>query len=483
MTTEQVAREERAAVAREEVASLSACVMAGELLAEAARQSRAAAHPLRRAWNEISCPLLEMLHRNDVRQSVLNPDVWGLVGLWRLRAVSSVFRTWVRESLSTRQLHALGGVEVQRRWSHMTMNSPRMTISSSVRTMGLASLTWEPWRGPSRGSPLIPLLPTARYNHTACATHDGRLVVAGGDAVGENSELGLQPSAETLQLELASGEAWSTVTASGMHFRRRYAASVALPDGRVAVFGGRVPGEAARETWVDLALGRVDECYTATAEVLDADGSSWSLIAPMPGGPRGRAAAAVLPNGMVIVAGGSSVWDPRIGDDEWAEDPHALASTEIWNPVTNKWIKAPDMEHARSFVSGCMLPSGRFVVLGGLKDSVNVNCEVFNPVMWSWSELPQKDRPYKKGWVDLPWSPRALAACARPTPQVAPVPGGFVMVGGGAAMGNLSTAANDSDLLVDDVLYCEESEMWFVLPNPVMWGGDVSPVVSTSMAV
>ena len=477
MTTEQVAREERAAVAREEAASLSACVMAGELLAEAARQSRAAAHPLRRAWNEISCPLLEMLHRNDVRQSVLNPDVWGLVGLWRLRAVSSVFRTWVRESLSTRQLHALGGVEVQRRWSHMTMNSPRMTISSSVRTMGLASLTWEPWRGPSRGSPLIPPLPTARYNHTACATHDGRLVVAGGDAVGENSELGLQPSAETLQLELASGEAWSTVTASGMHFRRRYAASVALPDGRVAVFGGRVPGTGLVASRWQAAR---EQCYTATAEVLDADGSSWSLIAPMPGGPRGRAAAAVLPNGMVIVAGGSSVWDPRIGDDEWAEDPHALASTEIWNPVTNKWIKAPDMEHARSFVSGCMLPSGRFVVLGGLKDSVNVNCEVFNPVMWSWSELPQKDRPYKKGWVDLPWSPRALAACARPTPQVAPVPGGFVMVGGGA---DIPGATCVDDVLVDDVLYCEESEMWFVLPNPVMWGGDVSPVVSTSMAV
>ena len=109
----------------------------------------------------------------------------------------------------------------------------------------------------------------------------------------------------------------------------------------------------------------------ASAEVLAADGSGWSALAPM-GTKREDFAAAVLPRGEVLVAG---------GDDSRAE---------LWDPATGAWSDLPPMAEERFAARCCVLPSGRVAVVGGEDDEQrNRNdAEVFDPEAGTWDALP-----------------------------------------------------------------------------------------------
>jgi hypothetical protein len=101
----------------------------------------------------------------------------------------------------------------------------------------------------------------------------------------------------------------------------------------------------------------------ASSEVLAADGSSWSAVAPMHTARHASRHASVgglLPGGQVIVAGGSKEYrDYGVADEDF------LAMAELWDPETNVWTELPPMTTARTQAAGCVLPDGRFVVVGG----------------------------------------------------------------------------------------------------------------------
>jgi hypothetical protein len=87
---------------------------------------------------------------------------------------------------------------------------------------------------------------------------------------------------------------------------------------------------------------------------LAADGSGWSDLPPLLGA-RACAAATVLLDGTVLVAGGLSRH----------ERATALSTAELWDPATQKWTALPPMAHERDCPTACMLPSGRVAVVGG----------------------------------------------------------------------------------------------------------------------
>jgi hypothetical protein len=95
------------------------------------------------------------------------------------------------------------------------------------------------------------------------------------------------------------------------------------------------------------------------------------------------------------------------------------------------------MAHARYQAAGCVLPSGRFVVLGGrgADGQLRRDGEVFDPVRRVWEPLP----------ADMKHGRGAFGAEA--------VAGGLVVSGGG---GDESHAPE---------LYDEESSHWFTLPH------------------
>ena len=107
----------------------------------------------------------------------------------------------------------------------------------------------------------------------------------------------------------------------------------------------------------------------AAVEVLAADGSGWSALAPM-GTARQGPAVAVLPCGLVLVAGGVNV------------DDQALKKAELWDPATGAWSDLPPMAEDPEDAACCVLPSGRVAVVGGMDANglTHVDGEVFDPV-------------------------------------------------------------------------------------------------------
>jgi hypothetical protein len=182
----------------------------------------------------------------------------------------------------------------------------------------------------------------------------------------------------------------------------RYAAVAApLKDGRVLVAGG----------FYDDGGG---DHYLASAEVFNPATNSFSAagIGPM-GSPRRGAVAAPLPDGRVLVAGGSY----NDGVD------HELASAEVFNPATNAFMSVGDMGTARVRAFAAPLPDGRVLVAGGNDGATRLSsAEVFNPTTNAFTPVGDME------------TDRARAAAA-------PLPDGRVLIAGGTNGAPLSSAA------------------------------------------
>jgi hypothetical protein len=161
--------------------------------------------------------------------------------------------------------------------------------------------------------------------------------------------------------------------------------------------------------------------------VLAADGSGWSEL-PSLTGTRIHPAAAVLPDGKVLVAGGMSGGAVNTG----------LNTAELWDPATQQWTALLPMAHKRTIAAACVLPSGRVAVVGGFStDGVNrKDGEVFDPVKRKWEPLG----------AEMAHGHDNISAMA--------VAGGLLAVGGNAA----------------PELYEEESGRWVTLPHAATAG-------------
>jgi len=236
-----------------------------------------------------------------------------------------------------------------------------------------------------------------RSLHTATLLDDGRVLVAGG--LGADGEL-------------ASLEVWDPATgrfspAGTLAHARAWHTATKLPDGRVLIAGGHPEAE----LW-DPATGKVSPAGTlgaarwwATATLLD-DGSvlliggfagsafssdaralasverwdpgqrTWTPAADL-AVARGMHAATRLPDGRILVSGGSG--------DFASNTPVPLASTELWDPTSQRFAPGPDLAVARQAHTATVLLDGRVVVIGGSdkRDRGIDSSEIWDPsVPW-----------------------------------------------------------------------------------------------------
>lgn len=168
-----------------------------------------------------------------------------------------------------------------------------------------------------------------RCSHIAVPLLDGRVFIMGGGS-GRLGDLG---STEIFD------PATSTFSALD-EMRANHYLATRLSDGRVLLTGGQSGGG-------DIL---------ASAELFDPASDSFEATGDM-ATPRVKHAAALLPDGRVLVIGGSDV---RGYDDRFS-------STEIYDPGTGGFSHGPGLLHGRHKIRDAVvtLPSGAVVVAGG----------------------------------------------------------------------------------------------------------------------
>ena len=101
----------------------------------------------------------------------------------------------------------------------------------------------------------------------------------------------------------------------------------------------------------------------------------------MASAPGSGATATLLPGGSVLVAGGCCVPGPGL--------PTALASAQIYNPVSNTWAATASMSTGRDNATATLLGNGTVLVAGGqyiVKESSGgvTSAEIYDPATGTW---------------------------------------------------------------------------------------------------
>lgn len=171
---------------------------------------------------------------------------------------------------------------------------------------------------------------TARGGSSATRLHDGRVLITGGSTLTEDATASAEiydPTTETF-----------TVTDAMMVARSAHSATL-LADGRVLIAGGGAGDE----------ISDSAELYDPAAGVFISTGALFA--------PRYKHAAALLDDGRVLIAGGSNAEDWR----------GQYSSAEIYDPATGSFVAAGSLSSERFKLSDALavLPDGRVLVAGG----------------------------------------------------------------------------------------------------------------------
>lgn len=199
-------------------------------------------------------------------------------------------------------------------------------------------------------------LTSARYYHTATLLKDGRVLVAGG--------FGPTDTLSSAELYAPGSETWSS---AGFFIGKRFLhTATRLNDGRVLVVGG------ANGTGSSLA----------SVQLFDPGLVTWSDAQSL-ATSRDQHTATLMPNGKVLVAG---------GQHNVAGSPSEnLTSAEIYDPDTNTWASAGNLNQARLRHTATLMPDGKVLVAGGWGGSQLNSSELYDPGANSWGRYPPYD--------------------------------------------------------------------------------------------
>lgn len=227
----------------------------------------------------------------------------------------------------------------------------------------------------------------SRQMHTATRLLDGRVLVAGGVTGIDNQELA---SAEVFD------PSTGTWTATGSMTEARYLHNATLlPSGMVLVVGGAT--------------------NSGSAELYDPSSEAWTPAGSMIQG-RNEFSATLLPNGKVLVAGGLVTFG---GGDITVFD-----SAELYDPATGSWAATGSMVSPRQGHSATLLPNGFVLVAGG--STGTDSAELYDPNSGKWiatgnmvearaSVTPQHCCP--TGWCSSPAVAMPSAVMSRALPS------------------------------------------------------------------
>jgi uncharacterized delta-60 repeat protein len=294
-------------------------------------------------------------------------------------------------------------------------------------------------------------LKTSRSGHTATLLPNGKVLVAGG-AIGNLASASYLSSAELYD---PATETWTPTGA--MHAKRSSPSMTLLKTGKVLVAGGYYDDPVTGSTYLDtselydpiagtwsvltnrLNAGRVWHTATllpdgkvliaggstsgpighlASAELFDPSAETWTETSFL-NTARYYHTATLLPNGKVLVVGGDDVIYPHI---------HYLSSAELYDPLTGTWTQTGSLNEAREFHTATLLPRGQLLIVGGVGNAgFLASAELYDPITGTWTTTNGLAFPRRSHKATL-------------------LPGGRVMVTGGVTTNHVySTEVFDSD--------------------------------------
>ncbi|WP_067455271.1 Kelch repeat-containing protein [Actinomadura macra] len=233
-------------------------------------------------------------------------------------------------------------------------------------------------------------LPKATWlaTNTAVLLGDGTVLLAGGEDARRNA------FGEASVYDPGTN-AWRPTGA--LTATRRLHTLTRLADGRVLAAGG-IGGT------FSVPPGEL-----ASAEIYDPSTETWTPTGSM-GQARYFHSANLLPDGRVLVAGGTSVRDD--------ESYRTLDSAELFDPDTGTWSETGPMTGARTGHPAVSLLDGRVLAAGGMvivtrDDAAGIShCEIYDPASGT-------------------WKPTGNLLTPRISAEAAPLPDGSVLLTGG----------------------------------------------------
>jgi N-acetylneuraminic acid mutarotase len=192
-------------------------------------------------------------------------------------------------------------------------------------------------------------LTTARYQHTATLLPDGRVLVAGG----------ADPSDILGSAELYDPSTATWHSTGSLNSVRNYHTATSLPNDTILVAGG-----------LNYTHG-----YFTSAELYDPAAGTWSATGNLIS-DRYEHTATLLPNGTVLVAGGATLSGAVYV---------ALRSAELYDPATGRWSATGSLTTARGQHTATLLPNGTVLVVGGTNSGALASAELYDPATGTWS--------------------------------------------------------------------------------------------------
>lgn len=128
-------------------------------------------------------------------------------------------------------------------------------------------------------------------------------------------------------------------------------------------------------------VGNVAPTLLSSAELyypeLHGQGGFWQTIAPLNFG-RQLHTATLLLNGKILVAGGHGVAGNYYD---------SLASAELYDPTSHTWTNTGSMNSVRRHHSAVLLPNGKVLVAGGYatENDINYTAELYDPSTGVWT--------------------------------------------------------------------------------------------------
>lgn len=204
--------------------------------------------------------------------------------------------------------------------------------TASFEMTGATSATWQDYFDPA--DPTQPIVPTNRYREEGTSVllapaQAGRILLIGGGWWDGSAQHGDHTTCEILDTQAAT-PTWSP--AGQMHHPRVNVNAILLPDGKVLIIGGHDQYKWGPHTWDATAQEHAQE----EAEIYDPSvpfdpanpSAAFTPVASMHAPRTYHSTAVLLPDGSVLVSGGSDPHEPSLTPPRPTDEKHM----EVYEP-------------------------------------------------------------------------------------------------------------------------------------------------------